>query len=204
MNLNLGCGSQVLDGWINVDYAIGARLAKVPLFRRFNKKVKLFKLDWDDRIQLHDLTRRFPWKEGAVDIVYSSHTLEHLTREQGRRFLRECHRVLRKGGIIRIVVPDLRVIVHQYLGEKIQADEFVGQLGVLYGSGGNRLRDRLSHLIHFPHQCMYDAAALINILRDIGFTAEPRRPFESGIEDICLLELKDRTDNAVIVEGAKA
>jgi hypothetical protein len=101
------------------------------------------------------------------------------------------------------VVPDLRAIVPEYLDEKMQADEFVGQLGVLYGNGGNGIRNRFAHFIHFPHQCMYDAPALITILREIGFTAEPRRPFESEIQDIRRLELKDRTEKAVIIEGTK-
>lgn len=111
MKLNLGCGFQVPDEWINVDYAFGARFVKIPFFRRLNRKLKLFDLDWNQRIYLHDLTRKFPWRDGTVDVVYSSHTLEHFTGEQGRLFLTECHRVPKRNGIIRIVVPDLKVWV---------------------------------------------------------------------------------------------
>ena len=50
MKLNLGCGSQIVDGWVNVDYALGARLFKFPFFRQLNSKVKLFELEWDTRI----------------------------------------------------------------------------------------------------------------------------------------------------------
>ncbi|TKB79785.1 MAG: methyltransferase domain-containing protein [Nitrospira sp.] len=122
------------------------------LFRALNKRIRLFQLNWDDRIYAHDLTRPFPWNGESVDAVYSSHTLEHLTREQGRAFLRECYRVLRKGGVIRIIVPDLQPLVEDYQRGKVQADEFVERLGVLYGTGGGGLRSRLAHLIHFPHQ----------------------------------------------------
>jgi len=107
MKLNLGCGSQVVAGWTNVDWAPGARLAKLPLFKAINRKLRFFRADWHKDIVLHDLTRPFPWPEESVDVVYSSHTLEHPSKEEGLKFLKECHRVLRRGGIIRILVPDL-------------------------------------------------------------------------------------------------
>src|ERR1700683_4765801 len=140
MKLNLGCGSKVLDGWINVDYALGARLARVPLVRALNRKLRLFDLDWDHRIYLHDLSKQFPWADNTIDIVYSSHTLEHFTKEDGQRFIAECHRVLRKDGILRIVIPDLRYIVDRYIEGSIRADDFVENLGVLYGNKKNAVK----------------------------------------------------------------
>jgi hypothetical protein len=32
LKLNLGCGSHVPSGWVNVDYALGAWVAKLPVF----------------------------------------------------------------------------------------------------------------------------------------------------------------------------
>lgn len=203
MKLNLGCGSVVIDGWVNVDYALGARLTKIPFFRALNKKIKLFDLDWDDRIYIHNLTTKFPWKDDSAHIVYSSHTLEHLSREEGLKFLKECHRVLRKGGIIRIVVPDLKHFVEEYSKGKVRAVEFVEKLGVLYGHNKNPVKNRLSRFIKFPHKCMYDSPALLTILHDIGFEVRKRMPFDSEIEDIKLIELEERTKNAVIAEGNK-
>jgi SAM-dependent methyltransferase len=203
MKLNFGCGSQVIDGWVNVDYALGARLAKSPFFRILNKKIKLFDLNWDNRIYIHNLTKVFPWEDNSADIVYSSHTLEHLSRGQGLKFLSECHRVLRKGGIIRIVVPDLAHLVREYSEGRLRADEFVEKLGVLYKHSENPIKNRLLPFIQFPHKCMYDSVALLTILRDIGFNVRNREPFDSDIEDIKLIELEGRTQNAVIVEGSK-
>jgi ubiquinone/menaquinone biosynthesis C-methylase UbiE len=203
MKLNLGCGSQVPDGWTNVDYALGARFIKIPFFRSFNKKAKLFNLDWNEKIYLHDLTTKFPWADSSIDIVYSSHTLEHFTKEDGRRFLAECHRVLRKDGIIRIVVPNLRHDVTEYIEGRISADDFVESLGVLYESSNNTLKKRLAPFFQFPHKCMYDNPRLIEILNEIGFEATARAAFDSDIDDIQLVELESRTKNAVIVEGRK-
>lgn len=203
MRLNLGCGTVVPDGWINVDYALGARIAKVPLFRPLNKKLGLFEQDWDDRICLHDLTKTFPWGDGTVDAVYASHTLEHFSKEEGRRLLAECHRVLRVHGIIRIVVPDLRYYVNNYVEGRVRADDFIESLGVLYGKSDNAIKNRLYPFIQFPHRCMYDEKRLIELLGEIGFDATGRAPFDSDISDIRGIEWDWRTENAVIVEGRK-
>lgn len=203
MRLNLGCGTQVLDGWINVDYAVGARFSKIPFFRLLNKQLKIFDLDYSENIYLHDLTQQFPWSDCSIDILYSSHTLEHLSKEDGYRFLAECHRVLRKGGIIRIIVPDLQYYIVEYTEGRIQADEFVKELDVLYRRSNNKLKDRLAPFIQSPHKCMYDSSRLLAILKEIGFKASNRAPFDSDIGDIHLIELEKRTENAVIIEGRK-
>lgn len=203
MKLNLGCGSQLPSGWTNVDYALGARIARIPLFRALNKKIRLFRMDWDDAIVLHDLTRTFPWPDNSVDVVYSSHTLEHMSREQGRAFLAECHRVLKPGGIIRIVVPDLSSIVRNYLDGNLQAEDFVDTLGVLYLDAGGRWKNRLAPFVQYPHKCMYDTPALVRCLTNVGFDARGRSPFDSTISGIADIEIQDRTVDAVIVEGVK-
>ena len=203
MKLNLGCGPQVTEGWVNVDYALGARLMKIPLFRIINKKVKLFKLDWNDKIYIHDLTKKFPWNDSTIDVIYSSHTLEHLSKNQGQRFLAECYRVLRKDGVIRIVVPDLRQVLNEYNEGLIKAEDFVEVLGVLYGESDNKLKTKLLPFLQFPHKCMYDTPRLIKILNEIGFHSSSRSAFESDINDISLVELESRTKSAVIVEGRK-
>ena len=110
--LHLGCANQIFDGWVNVDYSLGARVANTPLLGSLVEKLGVFSVQWDKRIFLHNLVEEFPWKENEIKVVYSSHTLEHMTREDGARFLSECYRVLEPGGIIRIVVPDLKYYVN--------------------------------------------------------------------------------------------
>jgi hypothetical protein len=205
MKLNLGCGSQMPEGWVNVDYALGARFAKVPLFRAANRRLGVFGLDWDERISLHDLTKTFVWDDASVEVIYSSHLLEHLSREDGRRFLEQCHRVLRAGGIMRVVVPDLRHCVDEYVQGRVPADEFVKSLGVLHEQGGGRLKRRLSPFVESPHthKCMYDCPRLLEVLHQVGFRAAAREAFDSDIDDIAAVELAGRTKHGVIVEGRK-
>ena len=203
MRLNLGCGAQLPGGWVNVDYALGARIARIPLFRAVNQRLRLFNMDWSDGIVLHNLTHRFPWADSSVDAVYSSHTLEHMSREQGRDFLRQCCRVLKPGGVIRIVVPDLSSVVQRYLDGNLHAEDFVEALGVLYIDSGGRWKNRLAPFIQYPHKCMYDTPALVRCMSAAGFDARGRAPFDSAIEGIADIEMESRTREAVIVEGVK-
>ena len=203
MKLNLGCGAEVADGWVNVDYALGARFASIPLFRQLNRRIGVFNQDWNDGILVHDLTTEFPWGESSVDIIYSSHFVEHLVKDDGRRFLEQCHRVLKPSGIIRLVVPDLRAFATEYLEGKIPADQFLEELMVLYGNESGGLKDRLSPFYRYPHKCMYDEARLTQILDEIGFEVVPRAVFDSDIEGIEDIELEERTERAVILEGHK-
>lgn len=200
--LNLGCGSTVPEGWVNVDYALGARLCRFPLFNFLNKRLKFFNLDWDDRIFIHDLQKDFPWENGTIDVVYSSHTLEHFTKEQGQFFLQEAHRVLRPGGTIRIVVPDLKYYVERYNTGDLAADDFLEEISVLYRNK-SPLKAKLAPFFMYPHKCMYDTPALLKALSKVGFEANERKPFDSDISDISGIERPGRTTNAVIVEGKK-
>ena len=111
--------------------------------------------------------------------------------------------MLRKKGIIRIVVPDLAVFVEEYIAGRVRADEFLLNIGVLYEISNNRIKKRLSPLIAFPHKCMYDTPILSAILDEIGFEVTSKAAFDSEIDDIKNVEIEDRTINAVIVEGKK-
>lgn len=203
MRLNLGCGSVTPAGWQNVDYAIGARAARWPVLGPIVRKVGLFTLPWDPRITIHDLTRPFPWRDNSADAIYSSHTLEHLDRAQGEAFLGQCARVLKPGGVLRIVVPDLAAHVDRYLRGAVQADGFLEDLGVLYGAGTSGVKRFLAPFYQYPHKCMYDQQTLLSKMRFVGLTSEPRAPFESRIAGLECVELRDRTIAAVIVEGVK-
>jgi SAM-dependent methyltransferase len=204
LRLHLGCGVCTPPGWVNVDCALGARLARVPGLGRACRALGLIRLEWPTGIVIHDLRRPFPWADGAAEAVYSAHTLEHLSREEGLRFVRECRRVLRPGGVLRLVVPDLRSCVDRYLEGKVDAGDFLETLGVetvLPGEG--RLRRWLAPHVRFPHRCMYDGETLPALLREVGFETELADPLRSRIPDVAALEHPDRTVAAVIAEGVK-
>lgn len=98
--LNLGCGPRYHKEWVNVD----------------------FYSDMPDVIA-HNLLKGIPFAENEFDAVYHSNVLEHFPRDQAESFLRECFRVLKPGGILRTVVPDLEDIAKCYLEQlKIAAE----------------------------------------------------------------------------------
>jgi predicted SAM-dependent methyltransferase len=92
--LNVGCGGRFCKGepWINLDVG-----SADPAVR-----------PWDVRAGL-------PLEANSVDVVYLSHVLEHFAEAAGARLAAECQRVLKPGGIVRVVVPDLEGICREYL-----------------------------------------------------------------------------------------
>ena len=205
LRLNLGCGSVHPEGWVNVDASLGARLAGLPGIGPLLCRWLGLRITWSPDIVVHDLRRPFPWPDASASVVYSSHTLEHLTREDGRRFLRECRRVLAPGGVVRIVVPDVARILAGLEKGRFPADELLDRLGVGYEEPGDGpWRRRLAPLFRHPHRCMYDAPSLLTAFEEVGLRdARPHAPELSRIPDLHLVELPERAQGSVIVEAQK-
>lgn len=100
--VNVGCGQHISTEWINLDLVSGVR-----------------------GVTRHDLRQGLPFSANQCDVVYHSHLLEHLTPTEARAFLLDCYRVLRPGGILRVVVPDLEGIARAYL-RSLEASEQTG------------------------------------------------------------------------------
>lgn len=62
---------------------------------------------WDNRDSETDIRKRLPFEDNSVDYVFAEHVIEHVTTIEGLNFLKECHRILRHGGVIRIAFPDI-------------------------------------------------------------------------------------------------
>ena len=118
--LNLGCGTKTSPHTTNIDWSIHARLRRSPLGRGLaplilnDERRKLF--FGMDEVLVHDLRKGIPAPAASVDAVYHSHVLEHIDRDAVLPFFTEVRRVLRPGGVHRIVVPDLERLAREYLG----------------------------------------------------------------------------------------
>ncbi|MEO8038334.1 MAG: methyltransferase domain-containing protein [Betaproteobacteria bacterium] len=203
IKINLGSGPRCVPGWVNLDGALGARLHKLGAFRFLNGVFHFTNASWDRDVQLQDFRKPLPWPTGSVDAVYTSHTLEHLSREDGRRLLQECFRVLKPGAVLRILVPDLAAHVKGYAEGRVPAEDFLEDLGALFGAGKHGWKRVAARFVEFPHQCMYDTPSLLRICAALGFECEEKKAFESRIDDIRTIEIKDRTVAAVVVECRK-
>jgi len=98
--LNVGCGNKFHKEWVNVDMASSSTDVIVA-----------------------NLLKGIPFPDESFDVVYHSQVLEHFPKEKALNFIKECFRVLKPNGIIRVVVPDLENIVDEYkkfLNENIE------------------------------------------------------------------------------------
>jgi len=93
--LHLGCGGNIIDGWLNSD-----------LFPLSNEVVHI------------DVTKTYPFDDETFDYVFSEHMIEHISHAQGQHMLKECFRVLKHGVKIRISTPDLSFLILLYQSEK--------------------------------------------------------------------------------------
>lgn len=92
--INLACGGKLCReaGWINADHNPSA----------------------PDVWHL-DLLAPLPFSDKTFDVVYHSQFIEHLPFELALAFMKECYRILKPKGVLRVVTPDLRNQALEYL-----------------------------------------------------------------------------------------
>lgn len=158
LRLNLGSGPVTKAGWVCIDLQKGADL------------------------QL-DVREEFPFADGSVSILYSEHFFEHLEfPKQTTHFLREAKRVLEKGGLLSLGVPDTEWPLKAY------SDDTEGYFPwVRAGQHPNWCRTRLQHLnFHFrqgdEHKYAYDFETLEAVLSQQGFQSIRRRDFDPSLD----------------------
>jgi len=212
IRLNIGCGRAASQGWLNYDNSPAVRLARSPLLTAFLRRLGLIddgNLDFIRHcrrfgIRFADAARRIPHATGSVDAVYSSHMIEHLDRREARRFLAECQRVLRSGGRLRLVAPDLRWSVLEYM-EKGRADEFIAQLQFDLDKP-HGLIARIRRLLSGGrgHHWMYDGPALARLVTDAGFAdVERLQAGQTRLPDPAGLDLCERQIESIYLEARR-
>jgi SAM-dependent methyltransferase len=208
--LNVGCGDVPTVGWANYDNSLSLRLAQWPPLATILRNVGLIsekqrrfmQLVREHDIRYADAVTRIPVPDGSVEVLYTCHMLEHLERREAESFLNEVRRVLAPGGILRIVVPDLRHQAELYLREG-DADAFVENLYVAVPKPAGVLgmfRYLLAGARH--HLWMYDGASLCRLLRQTGFS-DPQilLPGRTMIANPGQLDLFERAEESVYVEA---
>jgi predicted SAM-dependent methyltransferase len=155
--LQLGAADKLKPGWLNTDlhdYGRGGELVYL------------------------DARKRFPLPDASFDLVYSEHMLEHLTYADGQRCLRECLRVLRPDGTIRIATPSLERLARLYDGGELQ-DRYVQWAAATLEPD---LKAALPGAVlnnffrAWGHEFIYDATTLRHALHEAGFTDVEERP----------------------------
>jgi predicted SAM-dependent methyltransferase len=177
LQLNLGCGSQPLPGWVNVDIARGPQIDIV----------------WD-------LTRGLPFPDESCSVIYSEHVIEHLSKTDAATLLRECFRVLQVGGVVRVSTLDTERFLRSYAGNC----EFLHDPG--FAQTIETPLDRINMMMreNGQHLWVYDHESLTLALRRAGFSTVVEQKFgESAHERLRQMDTPARAFETLYIEGIK-
>ena len=144
--LNIGCGTDYKDDWINID-------------NNSDNNIEKLDLNWDLRCAL-------PFPDNSVDFIYNEHFLEHLTVEEGIRAVKDFMRILKPNGILRIAMPDLKNTVAMYLDPNWESDPVIKKFGLEYIKTKAEMIN--TNFRAWGHKWLYDAEELQRRLREAG------------------------------------
>jgi predicted SAM-dependent methyltransferase len=142
LHLHLGCGPRYLKGFVNVDA------------NPFNK-IDLWL----------DVRNGLPFPADYADSIYSTHMFEHFYPDELQQLLKECFRVLKPGGGIRLIVPSLTNAIVAYAQKRHEwfYDDYPRHFDSLGG--------RFSNFVFCDgqHRTAFDLSYLEEVLCAAGF-----------------------------------
>ena len=175
IKLHVGCGKVRFEGWVNID-----KTGEAADLRR-------------------DLRKGLPYADASVALIYNEHLIEHLTCEEGLTVLREFHRVLEPGGILRIATPDLDYLVAKYVSDDWRAQDWIQNLRSEIQTRAEMLNICFRD---WEHKYLYNAEELERRLRAVGFARISRQPWHVS-QHPELANRETREDSKLILEAVK-
>jgi predicted SAM-dependent methyltransferase len=146
LRLHLGCGGESKAGWVNVD------LLGDPV-----------EVAWN-------LAHPLPFKAGSASAVFHEHLLEHLPLEDGAALMRECYRVLKPGGVLRVGVPDAGRLIRSYADDRVYLEQL--------HPGRPTAMIAVQELFYWHRHCaMFDTETLCVFFKATGFPNPRSRDF---------------------------
>lgn len=210
VKVNLGSGLVGLPDWLNYDNSWLALAGRHRWLIRLLVACGLVPAAYRDvvwpPILWHDCCKGIPLGDRSVDYVYCSHFLEHLYRHEVVQLLKECARVLKPGGMIRVVVPDLDRLIEMYLRKDPKAfpafpdpdnitptyaDLFMAHIFPYVMNLGKppKTVERIQECFMRRHKWMYNADSLGRLLDFVGFMAIESKGYqESTMPDVAWLD----------------
>ena len=200
--INLACGTRTNSNWTNLDFSPYTRLAKRLWLAKFLHSIRIVSdtryerlKKLDPEIVHYNLLRSVPFANDSFDVVYHSHFLEHLDRHIAPMFLSECKRILKAGGIMRVVLPDLNMLINRYTDSFARLEKSEQKAGNLHESVIHDIFDQMVRTVPTGtahqnrilctierfirgnaksvgelHRWMYDRFTLRKLLIDCDFT----------------------------------
>lgn len=185
LKLNIGCYTVMYHhGWFNIDIHNLTDFAQ----RHYYKFIQ------------HDVTKGIPFGDNDVHIIYASHFLEHLNYRQGLRFLKECRRTLCKGGVVRIAVPDTKILLSKYMTDTLKEFDEIS----VENSRTSNSSFKLWNLLTSGHQIAYDQDSLANMLSKAGFNEIFKYKFRASCSEIIKTQTLDMfPEHSLYIEAIK-
>ncbi len=143
-HLHLGCGPKYLNDFVNID---GNPFNKIDMWL--------------------DVRHGLPFRANSVDSIYSTHMFEHFYPDELTRLLDDCHRVLKPGGGIRLIVPNLESAIQAY--SQNRSDWFDPSFPRAFNSLGGRFSNFI--FCDGQHRTAFDFTCLDEVLQKAGFRA---------------------------------
>jgi predicted SAM-dependent methyltransferase len=145
MRLNVGCGNRIEAGYVNCDIRPGPGIDVV--------------------CSIMELSRHFD--ADSADEIMLRHVLEHVSPDNAQIALKEFYKVLKPGGHVRVIVPDIIFHARQLLGlvKSTAEDQRRHAYAGLYGWR----RTELGGDQHDAHHWGYDERELTEFLTKAGF-----------------------------------
>lgn len=205
--IQYGCGTCAPEGWTNFDASPTLRLQRLPIIGKYLRRDKI---DFPDAVRFGDIRRGLPVAAQSCKGVYASHVLEHLALVDFEIALRETFRILRPGGIFRLIVPDLGYYCEIYIAARDSGDSeacstfmrttHLGQMRRAQGP----LRAWLASLPNNSHMWMWDYAGMSAALASHGFVDIRRAAFGDCADPaFAAVENLGRFQNACAIECRK-
>jgi len=151
-----------------------------------------------------DITKPLPFKDGSCSHLYAEHCLEHISHQEAWNFFTECHRILAKGGRLRIAIPDFTKLERDMIPEYQSAVKAGGH------GDGSKLAALKAVIFEHGHKSAWNSALLFSFLKAIGFSVtkpaygESTDPVLVNVEQHWKIVTKPVAENETsIVEGQK-
>jgi predicted SAM-dependent methyltransferase len=173
VKISLGSGGVRFDGWTHVDAD--------P--------------QWQPDVCM-DLRDPLPFADASADFMQSEDFIGQLTLDEADAFFRECHRVLKPGGVLRLLTPDLRLLLDMYVNADLRLRElWEREVGIPLKT--RTLGEVVNLAITFAnHKFFYDEETLRALMEPIGFALDRVSCQQSAYPPLRGLDLRG-PDNAI-------
>ncbi len=123
-----------------------------------------------------DITKPLPFESGSTDFVFSEMCIEHVTPQQAWNAIDEFFRILKPGGVVRLVIPD-------FVKNWREMDEHYRRVnGGVTGAKTDKEHAR-SIIFGHGHQSMWTCTMLECVLEAIGFVKVVSVPMFFSVHD---------------------